>query len=576
MRKYLPCAIMTLLLALAVTLCISAETQKEREAHDRQADVAFLVPAGERIEEITWWSEDEEHAFVFLPSYAKLKDVNIALKNGTNASIGNITLFDGMDCGCFELNTDYQMSIQDQNPISLRFVRSGNLPAMFIHTVSGTEETIHTQRNVWEYAQLCLVDAEGKTDYYGDLDEICGRGSGTWFFDKKSYNLKLNRSADLLSMGSGKKWVLLANVIDESHLRNKLVYDFAREIGTYSGFAPNCEFTEVFLNGTYVGLYLMTEKVEIAENRLETDPEVILFEVDALGRSERMLLPFVLDWGTAAGIKSPKSCTEQERDRLMNYVYEFQDTLLDESKGQEALQYIDLESWTRRYLIDEIFENYDGGCHSQYFFRDQREGKDQRIMAGPCWDYDNCADGWFMAKQNPRCFLMQRMWKNEGEHTPWYGTLMKKDTFRERVVELYREELSARMHHLVDVDLEAEAAFLQPGMQMNAIRWKLSDPEEAVRHFHDFMEERIAFLDSAWIDGVEYKTVTAKSIWDYRYYCTPPGTVCEDIPIPEELGVEKGSVWIREDTGELFDPKSIITEDFTIVSVPGETGSGAA
>ena len=250
MRKYLPCAIMTLLLALAVTLCISAETQKEREAHDRQADVAFLVPAGERIEEITWWSEDEEHAFVFLPSYAKLKDVNIALKNGTNASIGNITLFDGMDCGGFALDTDYQMSIQDQDPLSLRFVRSGNLPAMFIHTVSGTEETIHTQRNVWEYAQLCLVDAEGKTDYYGDLDEICGRGSGTWFFDKKSYNLKLNRPADLLSMGSGKKWVLLANVIDESHLRNKLVYDFAREIGTYNGFAPNCEFTEGFLNGT--------------------------------------------------------------------------------------------------------------------------------------------------------------------------------------------------------------------------------------------------------------------------------------------------------------------------------------
>ena len=77
------------------------------------------------------------------------------------------------------------------------------------------------------------------------------------------------------------------------------------------------------------------------------------------------------------------------------------------------------------------------------------------------------------------------------------------------------------------------------------------------------------------IDGVEYKTVTAKSIWDYRYYCTPPGTVCEDIPIPEELGVEEGSVWIREDTGELFDPRSVITEDFTIVSVPGEE-TGAA
>ena len=576
MKKYIPCAIMTLLLILTAAICVFAETRMKPTESYGQTGIAFRIPAGDKEEIISWWSNDDGQAFVFLPSYAELKDLRVILRKGTHAMIGDMELSDGMDCGCFEPDTEYEMTVQNQSPMAVRFVRSGNLPTMFIHTVSGTEETIHTQRNVWEYAQLCLMDTEGKTDYQGELDEISGRGSGTWFFEKKSYNLKLNGSADLLGMGAGKKWALLANVIDESHLRNKLIYDFAREIGSYSGFAPNCEHVDVYLNGTYVGLYLLTEKAEIAENRVEADPEVILFEVDALGRSERMLLPFVLDWGTAVGIKSPESCTEQERDLLMNDIFAFQDTLLDESKGEEALQFIDLESWTRRYLIDEIFENYDGGCHSQYFFRDQRDGKDNRIIAGPCWDYDNCADGWFMAKQNPRCFLMQRMWKNEGEHTPWYGTLMKKETFRDRVLELYRNELSAKVRHLMEVQLPEEAAFLQKALKMNAIRWSLADPAEAIQHFHDFMEERIDFLDSAWIDGVEYRTVTAKSIWDYRYYCTQPGTICEDIPMPEELGVEEGSVWIREDTGELFDPKSVVTEDFTIVSVPGETETGAA
>lgn len=576
MKKYIPCAIMTLLLILTAAICVFAETRMKPTESYGQTGIAFRIPAGDKEEIISWWSNDDGQAFVFLPSYAELKDLRVILRKGTHAMIGDMELSDGMDCGCFEPDTEYEMTVQNQSPMAVRFVRSGNLPTMFIHTVSGTEETIHTQRNVWEYAQLCLMDTEGKTDYQGELDEISGRGSGTWFFEKKSYNLKLNGSADLLGMGAGKKWALLANVIDESHLRNKLIYDFAREIGSYSGFAPNCEHVDVYLNGTYVGLYLLTEKAEIAENRVEADPEVILFEVDALGRSERMLLPFVLDWGTAVGIKSPESCTEQELDLLMNDIFAFQDTLLDESKGEEALQFIDLESWTRRYLIDEIFENYDGGCHSQYFFRDQRDGKDNRIIAGPCWDYDNCADGWFMAKQNPRCFLMQRMWKNEGEHTPWYGTLMKKETFRDRVLELYRNELSAKVRHLMEVQLPEEAAFLQKALKMNAIRWSLADPAEAIQHFHDFMEERIDFLDSAWIDGVEYRTVTAKSIWDYRYYCTQPGTICEDIPMPEELGVEEGSVWIREDTGELFDPKSVITEDFTIVTVPGETETGTA
>ena len=375
--------IMTLLLFLTTAVCFTAEKRMEPMKQGRQTDVAFRIPAGDREEEISWWSEDNEHAFVFLPSYAELKDISVILGNGIHAMIGDETLSDGMDCRAFNLDTDYEMVIQDQNPMKLRFVRSGNLPTMFIHTVSGTEEIIHTQRNVWEYAQLCLVDAEGKIDYQDDLDEISGRGSGTWFFDKKSYNLKLNHPADLLGMGKGKKWVLLANVIDESHLRNKIVYDFAREMESYSGFAPNCEHTDVFLNGSYVGLYLLTEKVEIAANRVEADPDIILFEVDALGRSERMLLPFVLDWGTAVGIKSPESCTEQDRDRLMDYIYEFQDTLLDESKGEEALQYIDLESWIRRYLIDEIFENYDGGLPQPVLLLGSETWREQKNHSWP-------------------------------------------------------------------------------------------------------------------------------------------------------------------------------------------------
>ncbi len=567
--------IITLLLLLTTAVCFTTEKRMEPMKPGRQADVAFRVLAGDREEEISWWSEDSEHAYVFLPSYAELRNVSIILGNGVYAAIGNAALSDGMDCGAFDLDTDYEMIIQNQNPVKLRFVQSGNLPTMFIHTVSGAEEIIHTQRNVWEYAQFCLVDAGGKIDYQGDLDEISGRGSGSWYYEKKSYNLKLNKPANLLGMGEGKRWILLANALDQSHLRNKLVYDFAREIGSYSGFAPDCKHTDVFLNGIYVGLYLLTEKVEIADNRVEVDPNTILFEVDAISRFDRMHLPFILDWGIAAGIKSPKDSTEQDRDRLMNQLFLFQDTLQDGDRGKDALQYIDLESWVRRYLVDEVFENFDGGCHSQFFFWNPEEGKDNRIFAGPCWDFDNCADSWSEAKQNPRCFPMLRIWKNDSEHTPWYGTLMQQSVFRDRVIELYKTELSDSLHKLLKFGVEKETEFIQTALDLNALRWNLKDPAEAIHHFQDFMEERLDFLDSAWIDGVEYRTVTAKTIGDYRFYCAPTGQPCEDIPMPEELGMEKGSVWIREDTGEVFDPRSVITEDFTIVSMPGEE-TGAA
>ena len=576
LKKLSLCIMMTLLFFAVIIVCVFMEAQEaENYSGYRSAAVSCYIPVGERQERILWWEENPSHYIVFLPSYVELDSVQISLERGITGTIGEFELKDGMDCSAFRLDTEYVLQLPEQSQISVRFVRSENLPSMYIRTVSGSTETIHTQRNVWEYTEIQLVDTDGALNYYGGLDEISGRGSGSWYYDKKSYNLKLNRPADLLHMGEGRRWILLANALDESHLRNKTVYDFARKIGSYSGFAPDCEYMDVFLNGDYVGLYLMTERVEIADNRVEADPSVILFEVDAISRYERMNLPFILDWGIAAGIKSPKTSTERDRDNLMNRLFEFQDTLCDESKEQEALQYIDLESWSRRYLIDEVFENFDGGCHSQFFFWDPREGHDNRIFAGPCWDYDNCADSWNEAKQNPRCFLVQRIWKNDSEHTPWYGTLMHKEMFRNRVIELYRTELSPLLHQLLESEIVEQAESIETAVRLNATRWHLANPDEAIAHFCSFMSERVDFLDSAWIDGVEYRTVTAKSIGDYRFYCAPTGTVCADIPSPAELGMEKGTIWVREDTGEPFDRHSVIWDDLTIVAASEENRNSA-
>ena len=160
------------------------ETPTESESRTKSL-LVFRIPAGDSEEELSWWEEDEEHRVVFLPSYADLESVSLLLRDGIHAKIGNIELTDGMSCGQFLLNTDYSFSVQGQAPIRIRFVRSSNLPAMFLHTVSGTEDTIHSQRNVWEYTELRIVDKDGAVDYYGSLDEISGRGSGSWHFDKK-------------------------------------------------------------------------------------------------------------------------------------------------------------------------------------------------------------------------------------------------------------------------------------------------------------------------------------------------------------------------------------------------------
>ena len=83
------------------------------------------------------------------------------------------------------------------------------------------------------------------------------------------------------------KWNLIANATDGSYIRNKVIRDLAYE--SVEAYEPQGEYVEVYLNGEYQGLYLLTEAVEIAENRIEIDPEnswFIEMELDFRARED--------------------------------------------------------------------------------------------------------------------------------------------------------------------------------------------------------------------------------------------------------------------------------------------------
>ena len=68
-------------------------------------------------------------------------------------------------------------------------------------------------------------------------------------------------------MSKGKTWVLLANWVDVSLLRNQIVLDMSREIGLKH--AAGCVQADVWINGIYNGLYLITEKIQIGGSRID-------------------------------------------------------------------------------------------------------------------------------------------------------------------------------------------------------------------------------------------------------------------------------------------------------------------
>ena len=118
----------------------------------------------------------------------------------------------------------------------------------------------------YETGIMRLSEPSERVVYEGNL-EIKLRGNSTRYLKKRPYKIKLESKSDLFGMGENKHWVLLANDIDHTLIRNKITLDFANAIGMK--FACESELVSVFLNGNYQGVYQLCEHIRVDEERVD-------------------------------------------------------------------------------------------------------------------------------------------------------------------------------------------------------------------------------------------------------------------------------------------------------------------
>ncbi len=139
------------------------------------------------------------------------------------------------------------------------------LPVIYINTEDGKKITSKTE---YKTADMSIQNNEisNKEIYNGTID-IRGRGNTSWkIYPKKPYKIKLNKKTDLFGMGKNKHWVLLANYLDNCCLRNVTASGIAHELGVD---AMDFVWTDLVLNGEYVGNYLLGEQVRIDKTRVD-------------------------------------------------------------------------------------------------------------------------------------------------------------------------------------------------------------------------------------------------------------------------------------------------------------------
>ena len=103
------------------------------------------------------------------------------------------------------------------------------LPVLYLTTDDGQTPTEAKEKH--DGTLFVQGNDEFKSTYDGKM-EIKVRGNTTSTLPKKPWKLKLDKKAEMCGIAKSKHWVLLANYLDESAMRNKLAYDFANEIGS--------------------------------------------------------------------------------------------------------------------------------------------------------------------------------------------------------------------------------------------------------------------------------------------------------------------------------------------------------
>ncbi len=528
----------------------------------------FVVVHTDATEEkIAVWQDKNGDFFVFLPGYADLSTTRIRLNATNTLQVNGAELTDHSLCDTIQPNIAYELafSVLGKKRFStLTFIQSSDVPAMHIDTESGSMEYVHGKKRNEEAGTLRLYNEDGELEYNGELKSIAGRGNTTWDeSDKKPYTIDIGENTDLLGMGAARDWVLLANAFDPSNMRNKLVFDMAKELELE--YSPEARWVDLYLNGEYVGLYLLSEQNEVHKERVALEqPEGFLVSVERHGRMVTQNLPYIeTDAKQTLRIRYPQELTPETLIAIEQIWQSAENAILadngiDGVTGKHWTDLIDLDSWVRKYLIEEVVGNFDANFISQFFYYDGSAGQ-EKIYAGPVWDYD---------------LSMGKVWQTEGLDfwvanrpsvsnefdTPWFYELYQKEEFQTRLKNVF----SSKMIHLIDgigSKLDEYTNQISQAVCLNNIRWEVEGFSDEIEAIKEYFEQRKAFLSNVWLRNAEYHTIKAISEGvSYAYFAVKRGASAVALPILESSETHVFLGWYEEN-GEPFDVTRPVYED---------------
>ena len=258
-----------------------------------------------------------------------------------------------------------------------------SIPKIEITTENGNGAQLQ-KADGYVNAEIKITDADGSALDETVLFKVRGNSTALSGIQKKSFTFKFDKKKEVLGMGKGKKWALLANCFDPTLLRNYLVFDFAQEMEL--PYTSNQRFAELWLDGAYRGCYTVYEPVQEGKDRVDIDIESNEGKKDFLLEYEATRVEDGVTYITAGGLRFALQEPEEPGEEQTAYVNEVMTDIVNTLKygsEEDVRQKIDVDSFAKFYLLNEYAKTNDFGLSSVFFFY-----KDGILYAGPPWDYD--------------------------------------------------------------------------------------------------------------------------------------------------------------------------------------------
>ena len=368
---------------------------KVAEQNDPKLFTSFSLSDG--INEYPAFDISKGVISIIVPNQAIIDQLSATFTHtGSYVSVDGIGVTDGsqkLDYSDF-LNPQYFSVHSAAGSIQTYKVMIFDLPVVYVTTPAPIVDKV-----TWiENCSVSIYTADGAVTNYGNKVQMRGRGNSTWDrCPKKPYTIKLKDDASVLGMPPEKRWNLMANFFDRTHLRNDICLEIAHRAKNF-GWSSHGKFVELFMNGEFVGTYYLCEHTKVGSNRVnitkmskeDNSGTAItggyLLEFDSNLDDDPHFTSSIFKYYVK--VKSPDDVGfDAQWAWIKDYINHYETILSnpDSLAAHKYLDYMDVDSFVDWYLIHEIAGQTEAIIPASNYMYKDRGGK---LHAGPAWDFD--------------------------------------------------------------------------------------------------------------------------------------------------------------------------------------------